>query len=114
MVGLTFFKLFFFLKSLLSPNQADITNFQPNSMKGTSNTQHHETFKKIKTSIEPKGNVMYWKLAYIKLSRLMFSKSSMFSNFSFLLQKYFQETKLSIILSIYFILSINLSLSSGL
>ena len=99
--------------------QADVANCQPNSMKGISNTQYHETFKKIKPNIKPRGNVMHWKLASFKVSPLMFSKSSMFFNFPFLLQKNFKETKLSIILCIHFTLlvynkSINLSLSSYL
>ena len=67
-----------------------------------------------KANIEPKGNGVYWKLAYFKVFPLTFSKSSKFSNFPSLLQKYFRETKLSIVLSIYFISSINLSLCSYL
>ena len=108
------FEAVFFLKSLPLPNLVDIGNFQPGSMKVTSNTKlprTHETLK-IKTNIEPKGNVMYRKLAYFKVSRLTFSKSC-FITF-LLLQKYFKKTKLSIILSIYFILSINLSFCSYL
>ena len=93
MIWLTFSSFFFLEITLVPPKQGDIANFQPNSMKSTSNTQYHETFKKIKTNIEPNGNVMYWKLAYFKLSLLTFSKSYMFSNFSFLLQKCFKETK---------------------
>ena len=108
------FEAVFFLKSLPLPNLVDIGNFQPGSMKVTSNTKlprTHVTLK-IKTNIEPKGNVMYRKLAYFKVSRLTFSKSC-FITF-LLLQKYFKKTKLSIILSIYFILSINLSFCSYL
>ena len=108
------FEAVFFLKSLPLPNLVDIGNFQPGSMKVTSNTKlprTHETLK-IKTNIEPKGNVIYRKLAYFKVSRLTFSKSC-FITF-LLLQKYFKKTKLSIILSIYFILSINLSFCSYL
>ena len=54
------FQAVFFLEiNLFPPNQVNIANFQPNSMKGTSKTQYHDTFKEIKPNIEPIGNLMY-------------------------------------------------------